>query len=148
MSQENLVIHLLAMKGDETGEFTYLICIKPEVTYEADYYSGSGHWGSDSFVRILIDNTIIYQGSIYSSSENDSFIYHECNTPDTLATISIQYADNAGSQSFSLTSNDSTGTVDILKKMEKEIGRIGYLVIVFVMVQTDNTPLRWRLLLE
>lgn len=116
MSQENLVIHLLAMKGDKTGEFTYLICIKPEVTYEADYYSGSGHWGSDSFVRILIDNTIIYQGSIYSSSENDSFIYHECNTPDTLATISIQYADNAESQSFSLTSNDSTGTVDILKK--------------------------------
>ena len=116
MSQENLVIHLLAMKGDKTGEFTYPICIKPEVTYEADYYSGSGHWGSDSFVRILINNTIIYQGSIYLCIQNDSFIYHECNTPDTLATISIQYADNAESQSFSLTSNDSTGTVDILKK--------------------------------
>ena len=74
-----------------------LICIKPEVTYEADYYSGSGHWGSDSFVRILINNTIIYQGSIYLCIRSDSFIYHECNTPDTLATISIQYADNAES---------------------------------------------------
>ena len=97
MSQENLVIRLFAMKGDEIGEFTYPICIKPEVTYKAYYYSGPNRWGTDSFIRILIDNTIIYQGSIYSCIRNDSFIYHECNTPDTLATISIQYADNAES---------------------------------------------------
>ena len=103
MSQESLVIRLFAMKGDETGEFTYLICIKPEVTYEAAYYSGSGHWGSDSFVRILIDNTIIYQGSIYLCIRSDTFMIYECNTPDTLATISIQYAKDSSSHSFSLT---------------------------------------------
>ena len=122
--EANKVIYVYGKEGNDYGEYTYPICIKPEQYYTVEYTDSSGSWASESFVRILIDNAIIYEGSLGNSGPlTDTFTHHECKAPDTLATISIQYGNFYDYQSLTLVCGDATHVFNMIEKTGQKLMR-------------------------
>ena len=111
----NLIFKINGEKTDDYKEYAYFICIKPEQNYTVEYGHYDGPWPTGSYVRMFIEGTIIYEGSLGGNvASSDTFMYHECTSPDALTTISVQYADYSQYQYFSLTCDNGTHVSEIL----------------------------------